>query len=192
MARDLAVAVAACTVTTVTGEFRRHSSLKWPALTGSDSGGRWGRPTAYPVLYLGRPEQSVIVEAYRHLVDDVEGMRPDLVQPRRLVTCSVECTNILDLRTTENQLRVSLTNAELTSPVGDYERCQRVGAVAHQLGLHGVIAISASGLGETLALFEQRLPASELPVPTGIDVIWDRLPADPRRPSLRLIRDDES
>jgi hypothetical protein len=44
-------------------------------------------------------------------------------------------------------------------------------------------------LGETLALFERHLPASELPRVVGRD-LWDGLPADPRR--LRVVRDDAS
>jgi hypothetical protein len=58
--------------------------------------------------------------------------------------------------------------------------------VAHQLGLHGIIAPAATGLGETLALFERHLPATELPVVVDEEII-DGLPADPRR--LRLVED---
>lgn len=143
------------------------------------------------MLYLGRPTDSVVAEAYRHLVDAIEGMRPELVQPRKLVTCTINCTNILDLRHPETQLRVGLTATQLSSDVGDYDDCQAVAAAAHQLGLHGIIAPAASGLGETLALFEQRLPANELPVQLGDAIVWDGLPADPRRPQLRLVRNDE-
>jgi len=49
-------------------------------------------------------------------------------------------------------------------------------------------APAATGLGETLALFEHHLPASEMPVLVA-DELWEVLPADPRR--LRLIRGDE-
>jgi hypothetical protein len=42
------------------------------------------------VLYLGRPDTSVIAEAYRSLVDAVEGMRPELLGPRRFVTVDVD------------------------------------------------------------------------------------------------------
>lgn len=191
MSRELAVAVAACEPIAIEGSFQRHSSPRWSALTGSDSGGRWGRPRSFPVLYLGRPTDSVVAEAYRHLVDAIEGMRPELVQPRKLVTCTINCTNILDLRHPETQLRVGLTATQLSSDVGDYDDCQAVAAAAHQLGLHGIIAPAASGLGETLALFEQRLPANELPVQLGDAIVWDGLPADPRRPQLRLVRNDE-
>jgi hypothetical protein len=140
------------------------------------------------VLYLGRPRASIAVEAYRHLVDPFadEGMTGDLVAPRRLLICEVAVTEVLDLRSREAQARVGLTNADLESPVGEYEPCWEVGRVAHQLGLHGIIAPAATSLGETLALFEQHLPADELPVLVDEEV-WEQLPADPRR--LRLVAD---
>lgn len=187
MARELALAVAAAPRATVEGRFERHVSLNRRDLAGSNSGGRWGPPGAYSVLYLGRPRASVTVEAYRHLVDPWadEGMTGELVAPRRLLTCDIAATEILDLRSREAQRRVGLDEATLASSVGDYEACWQVGRVAHQLGLHGIVAPAATLLGETLALFEQHLPAEELPTSIGEEA-WDHLPADPRR--LRIVR----
>jgi hypothetical protein len=177
--RSIAVAVSSATTTTVTGIFQRHASPRQRPLSGSASGGRWGAENTYPVLYLARPTDSVIVEAYRHLVEPVDGMRPELVEPRRLVTCEVEVTNVLDLRDASNREKVGLSILDMTSDVGDYEPCYRVGQAAHQLELHGILAPAATGVGETLALFERRLPANEQP--ELIDVAtWDGLPADPR------------
>jgi hypothetical protein len=110
-------------------------------------------------------------------------MRPELVAPRRLLTCEVRVTMILDLRTTENQATVGLTVENLMSRVGDYAACHGVGQAAHQLGLHGILAPAATGLGETLALFERHLPENELPVLREVDQ-WEQLPADPRQPRL--------
>lgn len=50
------------------------------------------------MLYVGRPTASVTIEAYRHLVDDVEGMTADKVGPRTLWTCQIAVSNVLDLR----------------------------------------------------------------------------------------------
>jgi RES domain-containing protein len=187
MSRKLAQDVAAAPRAKVMGLFERHVSRNWRELTGSNSGGRWGPTGGYPVLYLGRPRASVTVEAYRHLVDPFvdEGMTGDMVAPRRLLICNVAVTEILDLRSAEARLQVRLADEDLLSPVGDYVACQAVGRVAHQLGLHGVIAPAATGLGETLALFERHLPANELPT-IASEELWDRLPSDPRR--LRLLR----
>jgi len=71
--------------------------------------------------------------------------------------------NVLDLRSAEALARVGLTAADIESDVDDYEACVEVGSRAHQLGCHGVVAPSASRLGETLGLFPDHLPVEELP-----------------------------
>lgn len=73
----------------VAGLWERHVSATYSsrALQGSAHGGRWGPANGFPVIYLGRPTASVVVEAYRHLVDPFEGMRTDYLQPRVLVAC---------------------------------------------------------------------------------------------------------
>lgn len=184
MDRNLAVAVASCGSVDVSGIFERHVSPTVRPLTGSSSGGRWGAPGAYSVLYLGRPTESVVVEAYRHLVDDIEGMTGEMVGPRRLLTVEVALTTVLDLRVEGNRAAVGLSSEDLISPVGEYARCQRIGQAAHQLGLHGLIAPAATGLGETLAVFELHLPTDEQPTLLAEEE-WLHLPDDPRR--LRIV-----
>lgn len=160
MNRDYAVAVAGAPRAYIRGRFERHISAGYRTLQGSDGGGRWGPPGAYSVLYLGRPRPSVTVEAYRHLVDPfaAEGMTAAMVAPRRVIACDVAVTEVLDLRSAEGQAAVPLEHHDLESDVDDYTACQTVGRVAHQLGLHGILAPAATLLGETLALFEQHLP----------------------------------
>lgn len=189
--RELAIAIGRAPLSDVDGAFERHVSHRWEAraFAGSSSGGRWGAPGAFPVIYLGRPRSAVVVEAYRHLVDPVEGMTGDLVKGRVLLGADVTVHSILDLRTDAAMLQVGLTREDIVSEVGDYDECQRVGHVAHQLGLHGVIAPAASGLGETLALFPRHLAPSELPIQTYREE-WSALPSDPRR--LRVISDAEA
>lgn len=191
MNREFAASVAGAKRSAVGGTFYRHCNASVRSLDGSTAGGRWGVPGLIQVLYLGRPEASVIVEAYRHLVDPFveDGMRPDLVQARNLIVASVNVTNVLDLRDDEAREAVGLTEQDLTSEVGDYAPCQRIARVANQLELHGVLAPAATGLGETLALFERHLPAAELPTVTEI-VEWTSLPDDPRR--LRIVEQQEA
>lgn len=179
MDRSIAVAVSNATITAVSGIFQRHASPRSRPLTGSASGGRWGPEGAFPVLYLARPTASVVIEAHRHLVEPVEGMRPELVGARHLISCEVKVTNVLDLRAVESRDTVGLSILDMTSDVGDYEACHRVAQAAHQLELHGIIAPAATGMGETLALFERRLPANEQPVLLHT-LTWDGLPSDPR------------
>jgi RES domain-containing protein len=174
--RNLAARVASGLITEASGRFGRHVSPKLRTLAGSTAGGRWGRANAYPVIYLGRPIESVVAEAYRRLVDGVEGMTCDLVGPRTLFDVEVSVSRILDLRDPDTLAAVGLDDAALLGPYGP---CQRVGQAAHQLGLHGILAPAATELGETLALFERHLLENELPVIVG-EGHWESLPPDPR------------
>lgn len=102
------------------------------------------------------------------------------VGPRRLLVCRVSVTNVLDLRDPGSWESLGISVEDLMSPVGEYDPCQAIGRAAHQLELHGIIAPAATGVGETLSLFERHLPPTEIPVLTD-DVLWDQLPRDPRR-----------
>jgi hypothetical protein len=199
MDESLAVKIASVPVTTVTGTWLRHAFSAYPerALEGRVYDGRWGTKPGFPVLYLGRPLDSVVVEAYRHLVDPVEN--PDLlaqIHPRILVTATVKVTNVLDLRTAGARATAGLTLGDVRSGVDDYARCQEVAQVAHQLRLHGILAPAATDMGETLALFTDLTDvAGEKPARIADDVLWETLPPDPRaatsrRQRLSVVRDD--
>jgi hypothetical protein len=179
--RTLAERVASIGGTGISGRFMRHAAPGRDAFAGG-YGGRWG--AALPVIYLGRPHDSCVELAYRHLVDEA-GVPAHLVKARTLYLVNVEATNILDLRSDEALAEVGLTREDLESPVGDYEACQCVAAVAHQLEYHGLIADAATQMGETLALFRQRVGVTELPVVVGEDQ-WIRLPPRPGTGTTRL------
>ena len=219
--------IAALTPASESGEWQRHVASAYirEALDGRSGHGRWGARGGFPVLYLGRPRDSVVVEAYRHLVDPIEDAadRARLVaqiRPRVLVTAAVRVTNLLDLRSVAARIVVGLTDAHLASPTDDgeaYRRCQEVARIAHDLGRHGIIAPAATGLGETLALFTDVIPAAERPMRIAeADEHWTTFPEDPRaegageawvaevldigrvdrsgranRAHLRLVRDEE-
>lgn len=181
--RDLLIAIAGVEPIELLGEFERHMSLRWPGeLAGSAAGGRWGAPRAYEVLYLGRPRESVVIEAYRHLVDDeldALALAAKVIE-RRVITCEVDIENVLDLRDPAALRAVGLTPARLQSQVGDYADCQRVGAAAQELGMAGIVAPSAGGVGETLALFAANVPVDAWPRLTATS-LWTGLPPDPRK-----------
>lgn len=186
---ELIVAIADLEPIEVGGSFQRHCSLRWDGQRASAAGGRWGERDAFEVLYLGRPPDSVTVEAYRHLVEDdldAPAALAAAVLERRLLTMNVTVPNVLDLRPSSARARVGLADAQLRSPLGDYAPCQAIGAAAHQLGLGGILAPAATGLGETLALFPLNVAIDDWPVIVSSE-IWHELPADPRR--LRLADD---
>jgi RES domain-containing protein len=172
----LAAAVRRAGTAAVAGVFYRHQSLRWSGLSASAAGGRWGPPGGFPVLYLGRPRESIVAEAYRHLVDPVEGMSAELVGPRRLLVVEVALSRVLDLRKDSALEAVGLDPEALRGP---HARCQAVGSAAEEVGLEGVIAPAATGLGETLAVFADRLAEGRTPRVVS-EEIWLRLPPDPR------------
>lgn len=176
MNRDIANAIAGTALATIRGTFFRHAWHGVKELKGSTGGGRWGPEHGFPVIYLGQPVPSVVVEAYRRLVDPVEGMRGELVGPRVLLTVEVDVDQLLDLRDPANLPAVGLDEDALRGP---WPPCVRVARAAHQLGLHGIVAPAATELGITLALFEQHLPHDQTPVITGRET-WPQLPADRR------------
>lgn len=200
MTDNLATRLAALPEARERGVWQRHVAVRHArhALGGRAAYGRWSTSDGFPVLYLGQPRDSVVIEAYRHLVDptifDDPADRLAFVEglvPRVLVTCAVDVTQLLDLRTPLGRGQAGLTIQDLESPTTDrdaYRRCQRVAQVAHQLRRHGIIAPAATGVGYTLALFMDLLPAAEQPVRTREDEAWQRLPADPRSASTRRLR----
>ena len=185
---NMAVAVSNAKIVDVTGRFHRHTSRRVAFLEGSSSGGRWGPPGSFAVMYLGRPVDSVTIEAYRHLVDPVEGMTAAAVVPRKLWTVDIAVTEILDVRDPESRFALGLSDDDLHSTVDDYIVCQSIALAAHQLGLHGIIAPAAEGDGETLALFDAKLPVAEFPSVLSVNDTWS-LPHDPR--ILRIVDSEE-
>lgn len=189
--------LATSTTVSIDGTWQRHVAARFvdTGLTGRSANGRWGTEGSFPVLYLGRPTDSVAVEAYRHLVDPVvaDNAQPQ-IRPRVLITCNVSATEILDLRSSNNRVLAGLSLNQLQSETSDkaaYAACQNISAAAHQLGYHGIIAPAATQLGETLALFTDLLPAKERPVLLNTEM-WVQLPPDPRDPgrrtTLRVVR----
>jgi len=90
---SLAELIANSQPSTVDGQWQRHVSLRFVSegLSGRRHSGRWGTKNGFPVLYLGKPLDSVVVEAYRHLVDPVIDDDPSILDhlaPRALITCT--------------------------------------------------------------------------------------------------------
>jgi len=193
---SLAARIAEAPRTTVDGTWERHLAARHAAtaLGGYAALGRWGTADGFPVLYLGRPRESVVIEAYRHLVDPiVDPMPSSAFVPRVCVTATVAVNEVLDLRSATARITTDLPLDVLQSPTQDraaYRRCQEVSAVAHQLGLHGLVAPAATGRGDTLVVFPDRLSVGERLVQVNIEN-WNQLPADPRsggrRGNLRVV-----
>ncbi|UZJ26968.1 RES family NAD+ phosphorylase (plasmid) [Rhodococcus antarcticus] len=193
---SLADRIAEAPRSTVDGTWERHLAARHvaTALEGYTALGRWGTADGFPVLYLGRPRESVVVEAYRHLVDPVEDPMPaSAFVPRVCVSATVAINEVLDLRSAAARVTIDIPMDVLQSSTDDrgaYRRCQEVSAVAHQLGLHGLVAPAATGRGHTLVVFPDKLTVGERLVQVDIEN-WNQLPADPRsrgrRGNLRVV-----
>lgn len=122
--------------TTVAGTFYRHAAPNRDAFAGGTAG-RWGAD--FPVIYLGRPPDSVTIEAYRHLVDPFDIPRA-AVKARILYTVTVTVTDVLDLTDPANLAISALSAPDLTSEVDDYSACQQIADAAHRLGRHAILA----------------------------------------------------
>lgn len=117
------------------------------------AGGRWNPPDTFPVLYTGLNEPAVVEEFYR--LADRSSLPAESFLPRTLCVIEVELQAVLDLRSEESLSRVGLTMDQLRSY--SMRECQAVGNAAHRLRLEGILAPSATGVGEVLAIFELNL-----------------------------------
>jgi RES domain-containing protein len=80
-----------------------------------------------------------------------QGAGVDSFLPRDLHLIEVGGLQVVDLRAPNALLAVGLTLRDLSDP--DWAVCQRVGDAADTLGLGGVLAPSATGVGDVLAVF---------------------------------------
>ena len=76
------------------------------------------------------------------------------------------------------------TRLRATSKIGSTTTNHTWGDIGSPQDLHGILAPAATGVGETLALFERHLPATEMPT-IVVEEMLDKLPADPPTPATR-------
>jgi len=138
------------------GAVFRHISPRRACTSGEgarQAGGRWNPPDSFPVLYTGLSEAVVVEEFYR--LAERSGLQPQSFLPRTVCVLEVGLNAVLDLRRDEGLLAVGLPPTELAAH--SMEDCQRIGEAAHKLGLEGLLAPSATGAGQVLAIFELNL-----------------------------------
>jgi len=137
-------------------------------------GGRWNRPESFPSLYLGLSAGTVAAEFYR--LAEHQGMPAENLLPRRLQEYAVDLHAVLDLRDPAAREALGLTDAVIASD--DPSFCRLVGDAAHYAGFEAIVAPSATGVGDVLAVFTDRLIAGSTLQP-GSPVLWEQLPSHP-------------
>lgn len=135
-------------------------------------GGRWNPPASFAVLYLALEPQTVIAE-FRRLATR-QGLHPTAFLPRMLYEYEVRLRAVLDVRDETAQTAVGLAAEDLVAD--DPVQCQQVGEAAFTAGREGILAPSATGTGEVLAVFLERLsPASY--VNDVKSQLWEEVPS---------------
>lgn len=140
----------------------RHVSAQTDPKSGIGAriqGGRWNPPESFSTLYLGLSRDTVIAERRRAAAR--QGLAPEDFLPRDLYEFDVILHAVLDLREPATRESVGLSDAELVAE--DARACQQIGEAAHYLGLEGIVAPSATSVGNVIAVFLDRLgPDSRL------------------------------
>ena len=160
-----------------TGEAFRHVSAGRSPLSGEGAriiGGRWNPPGSFAVLYLGTGRETAVAEFYR--LAERQDIAPSSFLPRTVHHYSLTLTDLVDLRDDTALQEVGLTGADVRSD--DLAACQRVGEAAFASGREGVIAASATGHGDAIALFISRLHPNSSISEQQLD-LWEQPPSRP-------------
>jgi RES domain-containing protein len=162
----------------VTGHLFRHQATQWQysqAGAGARTvGGRWNPPGSFATLYLAGSVEVAAAELHR--LASRGGRAVDDFLPRHLLEYEVGLEAILDLTNPATLEAVGLGEEQLRSE--DAMPCQEVGEAAHHLGREGILAPSATGAGDVLAVFVERLlPGSRLEIVST--TLWDIAPPGP-------------
>jgi RES domain-containing protein len=166
--------IAALGATSFVGDAFRHLSPGIQPLSGHGAlanGGRWNPPGSFPVLYLALTEDTAKAEFHR-MADKLGQPAGDFL-PRQLRQYDVNLTALLDLRDLSNRRALRLTNAVLRADPPSF--CQAIGVAAHELGLEGILAPSATGNGTAMPVFFGRLRAGSWVRDAGYET-WTAAP----------------
>lgn len=118
-------------------------------------GGRWNPPNSFPALYLALTDETAAAEFYRRA--EGENLAPEDLLPRRLHQYRVRLSAVLDLTDIEIRNALGISTDDLTS--NDRSLCNALGDAAHYVGFEGILAPSATGVGDVLVVFWDRLKA---------------------------------
>jgi RES domain-containing protein len=140
----------------------RHVAAGFPdPLSGQGArihGGRYNPPDSFEVLYLCTTRPCAVAEL-RHLgerhVIGLEGLLP-----RTLHRYDIRLTGVLDLTSPAVVAALEIEPGQLISP--DWSLPHRVGVIAHSLGWQAILAPSALGVDEILAVFPAHCPGGSV------------------------------
>jgi RES domain-containing protein len=131
-------------------------------------GGRWNPPESFPTLYLGLTVRTILDEFVR--MARRQALLPEAFLPREQHRIHVELERALDLRPPDARSALRLADEHLRGD--DLTHCQAIGAAAHSLGLEGIVAPSAAGSGEILAVYLDTLRPDSVVEHIELEAVW--------------------
>jgi RES domain-containing protein len=144
------------------GEAFRHVAPRWKDPLSGDgariNGGRFNPPDSFPVLYLCATRSCAVAELHlrgTRLVFGVEGLLP-----RELYRYDVAFDRVLDLTSDETLSHLGVTTDQVIGV--DLTIPRRIGESAHATGSQAILAPSATGVDEVLAVFPELLGSGRL------------------------------
>lgn len=154
------------------GRAYRHIAANWHPLSGAGArsqGGRWNPPESFATLYLALSKETAVAE-FRRMASR-QGRDLDDFIPRRLYRIDLELSAVVDL--TGMKLPGALGGLDLRA--SDLAATQAVGEAAQYLGREAIKAPSATGVGEILAVFIDRLQPDSVVEATTFEA-WTTVP----------------
>jgi|GEM_PF-2171555 len=161
----------------------RYSDLHRTAEMSRRFPGRFNT-AAVGAVYVSREPETAIEELRRRAARD--GIALTDMHPRSIFVIDLHLHEVVDL-TALGQLEAwGLTPQSLLSD--DVGRCQEVAAVAARLGAEGIRWASATGAGQSLAVFvDSLLPGSHAEIARTFDLTREMLAAIDGGASLRAV-----
>ncbi len=147
----------------------RHTAPDRDPLSGAGArlfGGRWNHQNGPATIYLAEPVQAAISEFLRMAEGQGRGTASFL--PRNIHEIALDGVELVDLRSPAALASVGLTLADIEAD--SWTDCQDVGAAVELLGYTGLVAPSATGVGDVYAVFETRLDPERVTVTSHHDM----------------------
>jgi RES domain-containing protein len=144
------------------GRAFRHVALPYPPSSGEGArinGGRWNPPNSFATLYFGLSRVTVVAEFDR--LATKFGLATSAFLPRVLYSYDLLINDALDLRVADAREALGLDDRALSADPPSL--CQQIGDATVTCGREAILAPSATGLGDVLALYIGRLgPGTQL------------------------------
>lgn len=134
-------------------------------------GGRFNPPGEFGAVYVALDRETALRELERRI--SLSGLPREHFLPRVIVQVRARLSRVLDLTDPRVRAQLELSVADIVAE--DWTRCQQVGRKAREAGYSGIRFPSATGEGQNLVIFLEKLEADErLEVEEIEEVIFDR------------------